>query len=159
MTKKLIISAFIVSGLLIIGSLVGVWIWQSDNYKTENQKISQEIANAENQVAEIKAMKDTNGYIPSDVVKNFINEIKNDSVDKAKLYLAKDTQNIDVKTTTGFTKDLDKINIGETSQEVSGDKATVSIDGTWPDDSTPFNKKFTLTKEDNLWKIKEIQEA
>jgi hypothetical protein len=157
MNKKIMIFFLVVITILIVGGIAGTWYIQNNKYKTESQKIDQEIYNAEQEIVKIEAMKDKNGYTPTDIVNNFMNEIKNGSSDKAKLYLATELQALDVLNLVGFSNELDKINIQEVTQEVVDKTATVNMKGYWPDESKTFQKNFILVQEEDIWKVKEIQ--
>ncbi len=157
MNKKFVIILLVSSLFLAVAAALGIWFWQNDKYKEERAKIDQEITTTEAEIAKIEEMKDDQGYVPSDVVKNFINEVKNSSSEKAKLYLTKELATKDPFVLSGFDKEFDKISIQETTQEVMEGTATVNINGFWPDEDSPFEKTFSLIKEENVWKISEIQ--
>ncbi|MDD5693057.1 MAG: hypothetical protein WC437_01640 [Patescibacteria group bacterium] len=157
MNKKIIISLMVIIGILIIGTVIGIWSWQSSVAATKKQENAKKIDAINKEIKKVEATKDENNYAPVDVVRNFINEVRNDSMDKAKLYLATDQQEMDIKAALEFDKELDKITITDTSQTIDGDQSTVLVTGFWPTEDKTFEKNIILVKDNNLWKIKEIK--
>jgi hypothetical protein len=159
MNKKLIVVTFIFSSILITGIIIGIWAWQETRYRSESRELGKKITEAEDKVNKTRNAEDEKGYSPSDVVRNFVTEVKNDSAEKAKLYLSKDKQGLDIKASLGFDKELDKITVQDISYSIGNDSATVRLQGFWPTEDKTFEKNFVLIKEDNLWKISKIKGA
>lgn len=159
MNKKIVLFEAIIMIIFVIITCAGVWYWQNTQTKSKIRGIDKKITSAKTEISKIKATQDEKDYSPSDIIRNFIAEVRNDSTEKAKLYLSKDQQGMDIKTILGFDKDLDKITISEVEFTIEDDQATTILSGFWPTEDKTFEKIFVLIKEDNLWKINEVKEA
>jgi len=159
MNKKISIILAILMGVLIIGTVIGIWSWQNSIGTSKKQETTKKIENLKKEIEKVKATKDEKKYAPNDVIRNFINDVRNDSMERAKLYLASNQQDMDIKSALGFDNELDKITISDTAQTIENDQGTVVVKGYWPTEDKTFEKSFILIKENNLWKIQEIKGA
>lgn len=157
MNKALITFAFLLAFTLVIAGVGGAWYLQNKSYQSKKTAIDSKITSQTTSNASVAAAKDNNGYSPSDLVDNFLNEVKNGSPEKEKLYLATDQQSLDVETTLGFTNNLDQIIVSDTNYVLGNNSAQVKVKGFWPTQADPFEKSFYLIKENGLWKIETIK--
>jgi len=157
MNKKIFFVLLGVEVLLLAGTIVGIYSWRNQSFTTESQDVANKTTSIKSDIEKIKSEKDDKGYLPSDVVKNFITEFKADSVEKTKLYLVSSQKDLDTKTALLIDKDYDKINVIEASYTIENNTATVYLKGNWPTEDVIFEKTIILTKEDGLWKISEIK--
>lgn len=122
------------------------------NYSKKSAEFASNINKTQAELDALKADKDKNGFIPTEVVKAFFNEVKSDSSEKAKLYLAPEAQNMDFKATLKLGSDLANITTGDNLAETNGDNVNVSMTFVLATNDTTV-RIFTLTKYDNAWKI------
>ena len=157
MNKKIFFILLGVELLLLAGTIIGIYSWRKGVFDTDSKDITNKAATVKNDIEKINSDKDSNGYLPSDVVKNFMTEFKADSAEKTKLYLTLDQKNLDTKTALLINKQFDQINVIETTYVVENDTATVNLKGSWPTQDSLFEETINLKKEDGLWKINEIK--
>lgn len=152
MQQKITIVTIVLVALLVVGSAVGAFLATSGDYKKEASGVSEKIEEKKAEINEIKARKDVNGFTPTEVVKFFFTEVKADSVDTAKLYLAPDAQEMDIKATLKLGSDLANITTGESLEEEEGDEMRVDMTFVLADDTTTV-RSFLISKYDDAWKI------
>ena len=151
MKNKLNMFVIVGMGVLLIVVVVVVALIQNTTYATKNKQLSDQVNTLTAQVNELTTAKDSNGFAPTDVTKAFINEVKSGNSEKAKLYLGASVQNMDTQATLKLGSDLANLTIGEATQEITDDTATVGVNVTVADTTTA--RQFSLTKVDNVWKI------
>ena len=152
MQKKVMIITIVLISLLVLGTAIGLYALANSGYSSEASKLSDNITAAQAELDTLKADKDTNGFTPTEVVKAFFNEVKSDSIEKAKLYLAPETQAMDIKATLKLGSDLANISTGDNLEEADGDNVKVSMTFVLATDDTTV-RVFTLSKYDGVWKI------
>ncbi len=157
MNKKLFLVLLGVEVLLFAGTIVGIYTWRNNSFTTQSNDLTNKAATTKSDIEKVKAEKDSQDYLPSDVVRNFITEFKADSAEKMKLYLATSQQNLDVKKTLAIDKNFSDLNVTDATYTIEGDTATVDLKASWPTEDATFEKTVILTKEDGLWKISEIK--
>lgn len=152
MQKRVTIFTIILILLLFIGVTVGVFVAVSSNYQKKSADLAGRIKTAQTELDTLKAEQDKNGFTPTDVVKAFFNEVKSDSTEKAKLYLAPEVQNMDFKATLKLGSDLANVTTGENLAEADGENVNVSMTFILATNDTTV-RVFSLAKYDNAWKI------
>ena len=157
MNKKLFLVLLGVEVLLLAGTIVGIYTWRNNSFTTQSNDLTNKAATTKSDIEKVKAEKDSQDYLPSDVVRNFITEFKADSAEKMKLYLSTSQQNLDVKKTLAIDKNFSDLNVTDATYTIEGDTATVDLKASWPTEDATFEKTVILTKEDGLWKISEIK--
>ena len=157
MTKILTVIAGVIAVIIIGGTVFGLWSVNNKSYQQKNNELSTKIDAAASEVQKIKNAKDDKGYVPKDVVTYFMNELRADSVDRAKLYLSESMQSVDVKKSVKIEKDLDKITVTETNESGGNDAWVVEIKGFIGEETNTFERIFNVIKEDGLWKISQIK--
>jgi hypothetical protein len=156
MNKFLVTFALIIAIVLLAGGIYASWYYQHDKYETKTGELTASIDTAQEELEKVKEAQDEKGYSPSDVAKYFVNEYKNDSMDRAKLYLAQNKQVMDIKSAFGFSDKLDQVNVTDYTYTISGDSAEVKASGFYVVETDTFQKTFFLVKENGLWKINQI---
>jgi hypothetical protein len=159
MNKKIYISLIIFFAVFVIGTSVVVFTSQKNKYEAQTQQVNDQISEKNQEISTLKADKDKNDYLPSSVVNNFMNELKNDSKEKAKLYVVKAQRGKDFAAWLDINEMLTQVNTTDTSYEITEQTATVNYTGYIKDESNVFSRVFTLVKEDDSWRISEIKEG
>lgn len=157
MNKTIYIGLVIFFVFLSVGTTIGIYSRQKNSYQEKIIAAQAETNEKNSASTALKNDKDANEYLPSDVVKNFMNEVKNDSPAKAKLYLTTANQSLDLKTALKVD-DLLIINTVDASYTIDGEEATVIYNGFLKAEDNIFSRKFTLVKENDAWKISKIEE-
>jgi hypothetical protein len=152
MQKQVTIITIVLVSLVFLGSVLGVYLMTSASYNTKAAALTKEIDSAQKELDTLKADKDKNGFTPTEVTKAFFVEVKSDSMDKAKLYLAPEVQNMDIVNTLKLGADLANITTGDNLEESNGDAVNVSMTFVMSNDETTV-RVFTLSKYDDAWKI------
>ena len=158
MSKKLTITGLILGTIFVLAGLfAGVW-YQYDQAAKSGQDLDKRISELEGKIAEVKATEDANGYTPVNLVTFFMEEVIAGSSDKAKLYLTEGLKTDDLTTLLGLEQtDLPNLITDQVEEELEGGRATVSYSGYLKNSDETFQKTFLVEKEDNLWKIIEIE--
>jgi len=152
MQKRATIITIIVTVLVFIGVTLGIYFMVSAKNSQNLADITSKVETKQAEVNKLKAAKDTNGFTPTEVVQAFWTDVKADSTDQAKLYLAPEVQNMDIKASLKLGSDLVNITLGENSQELDSDTATVNMTFLLTNDETTV-RTFNLSKYDGAWKI------
>lgn len=153
--NKLVVT-LIVFAFLAAATITGVAFFANSNFKSNLTEIQSKKSSAQTELDKLKADKDTNGYLPSDVVKYFINELKNGSGDKAKLYLATATKETSTETLFGQKYDFTTVIVKDATYEIADGDATVATSLAFGEQE--ITKSFVLAKENDAWKIVEAGE-
>jgi hypothetical protein len=159
MNKKIYIGLIVFFTIFAIGTTGFVFIGQKNKYLGQTQEVNDQISKKNQEVSTLKGDKDKNDYLPSNVIVNFMNELKNDSSEKAKLYVVKANREKDFGEWLNISEMLTQVNTTDTNYEITDDKATVNYAGYIKDASNVITRVFTLVKEDDAWRISEIKEG
>lgn len=152
MQKRVSVITIILVSLIFLGVVIGLYLMASASGNKRLADLQSQVSTAQAQVDALKAAKDINGFTATEVVKAFFDEVKSDSIAKAKLYLAPEAQNMDIGATLKLGSDLANITTGDNLEEASGDSMTVSMTFILPNTETTV-RVFDLSKFDNAWKI------
>lgn len=152
MQKRVTIITIVLVAVIFIATSVGLYLLASTTYNKKASTITAETDAAKKELSALKASKDKNGFTPTEVTKAFFTEVKSDSLDKAKLYLAPEAQAMDIAATLKLGSDIANISTGENMEEADGDNVNVSMTFVLPTDETVL-RVFSLSKYDNAWKI------
>lgn len=158
MSRKFTIFGFILGTIFILtGLFVGVW-YQYDQSGKQGQDLDKKISELEGKIEEAKAQEDANGYTSVNLVTFFMEEVIAGSSDKAKLYLTEGLKADDPKTLLGLDQtEATNLITDKIEEEIEGGRATVTYSGYLKDSDESYQKTFLVEKEDNLWKIIEIE--
>jgi cell division protein FtsX len=154
MNKILTLTIAVIFFLLTIFTVYMVYSSTNKSYTQESTALTGEIAATEAKIEKIKADKDDNNYLPSDVVKYFLTELKRNSVEAAKLYVSKEAQDKNFQEWMG--EDPTLIVIKEVTYEVNDGSAKVKAE--FEIKELTDSGTFILNKEDSKWKIVDIRE-
>jgi type III secretory pathway component EscV len=154
MKDKSILVAIIIGAVVFIGIVLTIILVTNANFASKSAKTNSEITSLNKQISDLSSRKDNNGYTPTDVVIAFLNEVKSDNNTNAKLYLSSTVQNMDIKNTLKLGSDLANINIGDNQENISDSDAVVDINIQVGSDTVA--REFTLSKENDAWKITDI---
>lgn len=152
MQKRVTIITIVLVVVLFLGATVGLFFLANASFSSKSKEVKANIDTAQTELDTLKADKDTNGFTPTEVVKAFFNEVKSDSAEKAKLYLAPEVQAMDIKATLKLGSDLANISTGDNLEETDGDNVNVSMTFILATDDTTV-RVFTVSKYDSIWKI------
>jgi Tfp pilus assembly protein PilW len=152
MQKRVTIITIIVVSLLFLGVTIGLYLAATSSYTNKSANLAKQTESAQAELDTLKAKKDVNGFTATEAVKAFFGEVKSDSLEAAKLYLAPEVQAMDVKATLKLGSDLANVTTGENFEEMSEDAVTVSMTFVLPSEETTV-RVFQLSKYDNAWKI------
>lgn len=155
MNKKVIIISLVAIAILTIVSLVLIISIQNKALENKLETVNAEKTQVQSELDTILNDKDENNYLPTDVVKYFVNELKNGSTEKAKLYVSKEDQVQDFKEWL-TVEDLTTLTTADSTYAIDGDTAKAQTTLTVGEDT--INRIFTLIKEENIWKISDIEE-
>ncbi len=135
-------------------SVTAIILFLNSSYASKSSEISAKIDETQKKVDEITSSKDTNNFTPTEAVVAFLNEVKSDATENAKLYLDSSVQNMDIKNTLKLGSDIVNMTVGDSEQTIEGDTATVSINLVVGEDQVA--RTFDLVKFEGAWKIKGI---
>jgi len=152
MQKKVTIITIIVVLLIFVGTIATLYLVASSAYNKTASALDTTIKAKTDEIAVLKASKDSKGYTATEVVKGFFMEVKSDSLEKARLYLAPDAQSMDIGATLKLGSDFANISLGENFEEVSGDNMLVKMTFVMSTEDTAV-RVFQLSKYDDAWKI------
>lgn len=152
MQKRVTIITIILVSILFLGTVVGIYLVVGSNYNKRSAEIAMDTDNAQSELDALKAAKDENGFTPTEVVKAFFSEVKSDSGETAKLYLAPEVQTMDTKATLKLGSDYANISTGENIEEINGENVSVLMTFVLADEETTV-RTFELSKYDGAWKI------
>jgi len=152
MQKRVTIIAIVIASLIFLGVTVGLYLAANSNYAIKSAELTKQTESAQKELDALKASKDVNGFTATEVVKSFFGEVKSDSLEVAKLYLAPEVQAMDIKATLKLGSDLANVTTGENFEEISGEDVTASMTFILPTEETTV-RVFQLSKYDGAWKI------
>jgi len=152
MQKRVTVIAISLMVLLMVGVVVVVVLMTNAGYSKQANANDVNIQKAQSDIGALQADKDANSFTPTDVVKDFFAEVKSDAVDKAKLYLAPEVQNMDTKATLKLGSDYSNITTGDNLEQDSGADKIVSMTFVLEAGDTTV-RTFTLSKYVDVWKI------
>lgn len=152
MQKRVTIIAIVIVTLVFLATVVGLYLSASSSYNKQAVVITKKTDESQTQVNVLKASKDANGFTATEVVKYFFDEVKSDSIEKAKLYLAPEVQNMDIAATLKLGSDLANVGLGENLEAASDENMAVSMTFVLPSEETTV-RTFELSKYDDVWKI------
>jgi len=152
MQKRITIITIVLVVLIFLGTSIGIYLVVSSGYNSKAADLTEQINTAQSELDALKAAKDINGFTPTEVVKAFFFEVKSDSANKAKLYLAPDVQDMDTKATLKLGSDLANANTGDNFEEASGEDYLVNMTFVLASEETTV-RTFALSKYDEAWKI------
>ncbi len=156
MDKKSIIISIVISASFLVISLVLVLLFAGGGNKDKIAEIKASIVKKEQEISDLKAVKDVNGYTPTDVVKAFLSEVKAGKTSQAKLYVGNELAEVDFKNLLKVGDIVTNITFGDALQNVDGDEAEVTITIIGETDEDEFTRSFIITKIDAEWKIVEV---
>jgi len=152
MQKRVTIITIAVMAFLLVGVVVIVFLMTNSDYNKQSEAYTAKIQKAQTDLSALQADLDKNGFTPTDVVKDFYNEVKSDAAAKAKLYLAPEVQNMDTKATLKLGSDYSTITTGDSFEQDSGSDKAVTMTFVLSEGDTTV-RIFTLSKYDDVWKI------
>lgn len=152
MQKRVTIITIVLVSLLFIGTAIGLYLAANASYNKKTTELTNSTDKAQSELDTLKAEKDKNNFTPTEVVKAFFVEVKSDSTDKAKLYLAPEVQNMDIKASLKLGSDLANISTGDNFEQADGENIKVNMTFILATDDTTV-RVFALSRYDNAWKI------
>ncbi len=152
MQKNVTIITIVLMSVLVIGVATLAVVMVNSGYNKKATELEENIQKAQDELDTLKEAKDKNGFTPTEVIKAFYSEVKSDAVEKAKLYLAPDVQSMDTKATLKLGNDLSNTTTGESFEEDMGTDKLVNMTFVFDENDTTV-RVFTLSKDDDIWKI------
>lgn len=152
MQKRITIITIIIIAIIFLGGVIGTYLLVNSSFTKKTNDLNTQLDAAQAELDALKTQKDANGFTPTEVVKAFFNEVKSDSVDKAKLYLAPEVQDMDIKATLKLGSDIVNISTGDNFEQADGNNVIVNMTFILATDDTTV-RTFTLSKYDDVWKI------
>lgn len=152
MSKKSLIISIVVIAFISLGAAIGGYMQTAGKSAELIAKEKSEQTLIQEKIDTLEKDKDQNSHLPSDIVRFFVNDVKSGDTKRAKLYLLKENQNMDLSTVK-FDLPLDEVIVKEVSYELSDEKAVVKVSYNDGQDETNWVKYFDVIKEENNWKI------
>jgi outer membrane murein-binding lipoprotein Lpp len=152
MQKRATILTIVIVSVVFVGVMIGTYLLASSSSNKKLADINSKLESTQAEVDTLKAAQDTNGFTATDVVKAFWTEVKADSAEKAKLYLAPEAQAMDTKATLKLGSDLANITTGDNFEQADGDNMLVTMTFVMPSDESAV-RIFSLSKYNEAWKI------
>lgn len=152
MQKRVTIITIVLAVVLLVGTLFGVYVAVNSKYNKKMNELTENIDAAQAELDTLKTLKDANGFTPTEVVKYFFDEVRSGSEETARLYLAPELQEMDIKATLKLGSELSNINTGEYFEEIVGENVNVNMTFILVSEETTV-RVFELTKYDDAWKI------
>ncbi|MEI6266424.1 MAG: hypothetical protein WCP14_00860 [bacterium] len=154
MDKQQTIITITIMVIVVILSFVGSYFAANMGYQTKVDELTKARDKKAQENIAIVAKQDTNLFVPIDLVKTFMSEVKANNDGNARLYLSAKVQNMDIKNTLKLGDDLNNLIFGTPTETPNGEGYKVSMDFVVGTDGA--KRAFVLIKEGGLWKISEI---
>lgn len=152
MQKRVTIITLVLMSLLFVGVSLSIFFVLNSSYQKKAAELNSQIQTSQAELNRLQSEKDVNGFTPTEVVKEFFNEVKSDSNEKAKLYLGPDVQDMDIAASLKLGNDYSNIVTGDSFENTDGDNVDVNMTFVLATDDATV-RTFALTKYDEAWKI------